>query len=219
MGRSAASRWSADNNCGLMDHASTLTEGNPPSSARACGQSSAAWEACHRPNEGYWSETEVVVVPMRRLELTDMIRYQGTLAVGLALYVGSFFAPAIAGSAVTPPGWAPGYICAFCAFVMPLQGLGFFGSDRLEFLSMLVSGWINPIFIVAMILALRWADKRPFAVLRIAVLAMIPFCWIVYYKERSYPREGHFLWILGMLLILFSQRRTAKLSEARPRPT
>jgi len=34
---------------------------------------------------------------------------------------------------------------------------------------------------------------------------MIPFCWIVFYNERLYPREGHILWVAGMVLALFSE--------------
>jgi hypothetical protein len=33
---------------------------------------------------------------------------------------------------------------------------------------------------------------------------MAPFCWVVFHYENLYPREGYFLWILGMLLALFS---------------
>ncbi len=42
------------------------------------------------------------------------------------------------------------------------------------------------------------------AVLRIVVILMIPFCWVVFHYESLHPREGHFVWIIGMLLVLFS---------------
>jgi hypothetical protein len=35
---------------------------------------------------------------------------------------------------------------------------------------------------------------------------MIPFCWIVFHYENLSPRLGHFLWILGMLLVLFANK-------------
>jgi hypothetical protein len=37
---------------------------------------------------------------------------------------------------------------------------------------------------------------------------MIPFSWIVFYVEQLNPREGYFLWIAGMMLILFSTARS-----------
>jgi hypothetical protein len=42
-------------------------------------------------------------------------------------------------------------------------------------------------------------------ILRTITLVMIPFCWIVFYDEHAYPREGHVLWIAGMVLALFSE--------------
>ena len=159
---------------------------------------------------------EVVVAPARRVKLRDMTRYQKIWAVGVAVYILSFFVPAMGGTRES--GGAPGYSCAWYAFVLPLRGFdGYFQSEHLEYFSLLVSGWINPVFIAAAVLALSRKLGRLFVVLRAALVVMIPFCWVVYYKEESYPREGHFLWILGMLLVLFSQRRT-KLSEARPHP-
>jgi hypothetical protein len=40
------------------------------------------------------------------------------------------------------------------------------------------------------------------------MLLMIPCCWVVFHDEKLYPREGHFVWIIGMLLVLFSSTRT-----------
>ncbi len=42
--------------------------------------------------------------------------------------------------------------------------------------------------------------------MRVVVLAVIPFSWGVFYYEDLYPREGYFLWIFGMLLVLFSAK-------------
>jgi hypothetical protein len=30
---------------------------------------------------------------------------------------------------------------------------------------------------------------------------MIPFCWVIFYALEVYPREGHVLWVIGMLLV------------------
>ena len=34
---------------------------------------------------------------------------------------------------------------------------------------------------------------------------MVPFSWAVFVYEKLYPREGYFVWIIGMLLVLFSR--------------
>lgn len=126
--------------------------------------------------------------------------------IGIGLYAVSFMLPAIGGAAVTAPsGWASGYNCAWFTLAMPLQGFtGYFRDRHFEYFSLLLSGLINPVFIIALAVGIQRRLARLFIALRTALLLMIPFCWIVYYKEASYPREGHFVWILGMLLALFS---------------
>lgn len=126
--------------------------------------------------------------------------------IGIALYAVSFMLPAIGGAAVTAPsGWASGYDCAWFTLAMPLQGFtGYFRHRHFEYFLLPLSGLINPVFIAALAVGIQRRFARSFIALRTALLLMIPFCWIVYYKEASYPREGHFVWILGMLLALFS---------------
>jgi len=79
-------------------------------------------------------------------------------------------------------------------------------NNPLEFFSLLISGWINPLFLITIILMSRKRFSQPIAILKIIILLMIPFCWIVFYYEKLYPREGHFLWVIGMLLTLFSSK-------------
>jgi hypothetical protein len=78
--------------------------------------------------------------------------------IGLLSYVISFFLVAVVGT-----GPARGYWCAFYALVMPWwpQSLGeggIFEGKVFEYLSVLVSGWINPFFLIAAILVFlgRW---------------------------------------------------------------
>jgi hypothetical protein len=140
-----------------------------------------------------------------------MTRQQKIVWTGVALYVASFFMPALAGAVITAPsGWAPGYICAWYAFTLPLNGFGGF-HNHLEYFSLLISGWINPVFWMTAPSAFRGSHGQFLGILRIVVFLMIPFCWVVMYQEDSYPREGHFVWIAGMLLVLFS----GKLGQAR----
>ena len=47
-------------------------------------------------------------------------------------------------------------------------------------------------------------NERAVAILKIIVLLMIPFCWVALHDFDGYPREGHFLFLSGMPLTLFS---------------
>ena len=85
----------------------------------------------------------------------------------------------------------------------PLSDRWLFHNMKFVYVSLLISGLINPLFLVILALAAR-GYQQAIAILRIIWLVMIPFCWVVFDWQHSCPREGHFLWILGMALALFS---------------
>jgi hypothetical protein len=80
--------------------------------------------------------------------------------------------------------------------------------DRVEFrfVAVKASGLINVLFVLATICWLSARARALFKALRIAVLLMMPFCWVAFHTEHLYPREGYFFWIPGMMLVLFSKR-------------
>jgi hypothetical protein len=130
----------------------------------------------------------------------------GTLvAVGLSIYVASFFLLAIGdfGRLVGP---LHGYFCAEFALVSPFSedGRSLLNEKPIEYFSLLGSGLINPLFLTTFFLQLFRVRSRAIVVLRNLTILMIPLCWVVFRYERFYPREGHFLWMVGMLLTLFA---------------
>jgi hypothetical protein len=134
-----------------------------------------------------------------------MTRQQKILGTGVALYAASFFLPAMTRAVATSPsGWAPGYACAWYAFAVPISGFGVFKYDHLAYFSLLISGWINPVFWMAAPSAFHERHGQFLGIFRIIVVLMIPFCWVFMYQEHLSAREGHFMWLVGMLLILFS---------------
>ncbi len=142
------------------------------------------------------------------------------LGIGLTLYVGSFFLMAVGHFRGSP---MPGYDCAWMALRFPwgpnLFGhQGLFENRLLDYLGVLLSGWINPTFLVAALFVFLRPSARTTRVLAIAVLAMIPFCWIVFHYHGMYPREGHVVWIAGMLLVLREALRP-RIGPALPRIT
>ena len=127
------------------------------------------------------------------------------VAVGLSLYVASFFLLAIGdfGPLVGP---VRGYFCAGVALVSPFSedGRSLLREKPIEYFSLLGSGLINPVFLTTLFLQLFTVRPRAILVLRNLTILMIPLCWVYFRYERFYPREGHVLWIAGMLLTLFA---------------
>ncbi len=97
-----------------------------------------------------------------------------------------------------------GYECAGATFVSPWQSEAAF-DGRLDFLSTIISGWINPVFLITAILVFFGRPQRLITVMRILVVLMVPFCWVVFHYAGAYPGVGHFVWIVGMLVTLFSR--------------
>ncbi len=127
---------------------------------------------------------------------------------GLALYAVSFFLLAVSfdGSKRDPFALDPlhGWLCANIALVEPWNTLWKLSKAPFAWAALLLSGLINPVFLITVILFWRQRARRMALMLAIAVLALNPFCWIVFHDEGLHPREGYFLWVLSMVLVLFS---------------
>lgn len=132
--------------------------------------------------------------------------------IGILVYVSSFFLRAVGDSI---PNSTPlrGYHCAMFALTLPLKDLHdfVFGGPTpvLSFfsaLSLFVSGLINPVLVVTLILDVIRPYDRIVSRLRYALLFMIPFCWAFFYLENQRPMAGHFIWIAGILLTIYSER-------------
>jgi TctA family transporter len=100
-----------------------------------------------------------------------------------------------------------GYDCAVTALLVPWGKDGFtiMRSDPLTYFSVLFSGWINPLFILAVLLLLIRSSWRINTVFRILVPLMFIFCWVVFVKIRFQAYTGYWVWMAGVLLALWSQ--------------
>jgi hypothetical protein len=129
--------------------------------------------------------------------------------LGMLVYVVSFFLPAVAWPGSSPPPIV-GFVAAFISLSHPLEeAIQFFQGvpplfAPLEDAALLISGCINPFFLLTAFLILIDGRGRALSICKILLLLMIPFCWLFFTLRHFYPREGHFLWVLGMLLVLFS---------------
>jgi hypothetical protein len=105
-------------------------------------------------------------------------------------------------------GRLKGFECAYLAIASALDSPFSAGSGVyppvILYLSISMSGLINPVFLVYAALASLTRKPRIVRVLRLVLLSMIPFCWVVFHFLEVYPREGHVLWVIGMLFVLFS---------------
>ena len=128
------------------------------------------------------------------------------LFAGIGMFVWSFTLPAVREASASPgsPGIS-GYKVATLALVVPWgQGRELLKQAPLQYFSILFSGWINPLFLVSLLLILikpRWRLSIWF---RYLVTAMFVCCWIVFYQIHLDPRQGYFLWMFGILLALYS---------------
>src|SRR5262245_2484916 len=125
---------------------------------------------------------------------------QPVFALAMATYAASFGL-----AAGSRGGYSlPGLVCAYATLVGPLLDTAFFEARAAIYIPLLISGWINVVFLSAVAIRSRSGNGRTFRTLRTITLLMIPFCWSVFYHEHAYPREGHILWIAGMVFALFS---------------
>jgi hypothetical protein len=129
--------------------------------------------------------------------------------LGWIVYISSFFLAAVGPSNQSRP--TLGYFCAYATLLFSWQQAnhwlhGMPSIDKpLEYVSVLVSGWINPVFLIAVIVTSFKRLKSLARLAAIIVVFMIPSCWFVFYYYQLYPREGHILWIAGMLMVLCSR--------------
>jgi hypothetical protein len=131
-----------------------------------------------------------------------MAKHNKLLWIGLFLYTVSFFLPAIQMAGKGLPGW-------FSAeTVLRIWGSkDLFAKPSIVGWSLLMSGLINPFFLVTMILIVRKKHAKLARILRLIQLVMLVFPWIVFYAwypQNIYLREGYVAWLAGILLMLFA---------------
>ncbi len=130
------------------------------------------------------------------------------LLAGLVLFAVSFQMPAI--REVVKPGATgntiTGYKCAVLALLQPWgrNGMNLLRSDPLTYFSLLLSGWINPVFLIALLVLLIRPAARINWVFRVILPLMFIGCWVVFNKIHFSAYTGYYAWMFGILLVLFS---------------
>jgi hypothetical protein len=133
--------------------------------------------------------------------------YRILIFLGFGLYVASFFLTGV-NNASDPAGVGgiPGYGCAWLTLVSPWgsEGLKALHDSPGDFFSVLISGLINPIFLITVSVLLVRPNGRLGLILRVLLLLMFPTCWIVFFRAHLHARAGYYLWTAAMFLIMFS---------------
>lgn len=133
------------------------------------------------------------------------------LLAGLVLFAVSFNMVAVkeASSKGNTAGIL-GYKCATLSLSAPWGGSDSVKMRRdspLLWFSLLISGWINPAFVLGLVVMFLAPNRRWALVLRCLIALMFIFCWIFFYKVRLVPVQGFYTWMIGVLLGLFSNPR------------
>ena len=145
---------------------------------------------------------------VRQESVQAVVLNRALFGFGLLLYIISFFLVAVV-SKDSFEARVYGYECAYMAPEATITDTPFSHGDDyvppLPYLSILAAGLINPVFLVYVTLAFRGRKLRAMTALRYALVAMIPFCWVAFRFLGVNPRAGYFVWVAGMVLVLFSK--------------
>jgi hypothetical protein len=142
-------------------------------------------------------------LPSRRLNLIIQ-------SLGLCVFVAAFFLPAARDAhTVTVPGSGQmtGWMCAVVAGsasagILHLFGPGWQGKDVAGAISLILSGWVNPLVLLYLVFSIWKRFVRIRRSLALAILICIAATWYFLYQAPMVPLIGHFLWVAGALLIL-----------------
>lgn len=135
-----------------------------------------------------------------------MKMYRVVLLLSLLVYIGSFFLTAVRDATSTNGSGFTGYWCAVTTLTAPWgsDGLKELRQDPVEFFSVLFSGWINPLFLITVLVS--WI--RPYGrwrwILGTLVLIFLPACWVVFAKAHVRPTLGYFVWTAAMVVALLA---------------
>jgi hypothetical protein len=135
--------------------------------------------------------------------------YWTLIVLGIILFIVSFFLTAVKDVNAAPgASGEKGYFCAYITLSIPLghDGWQMLRETPVNYFAVLLSGLINPVFVITVVLSLLKPQGRPGAILRIVLLFMFAACWIVFYRAHLRPQAGYFLWTAAMLLVLFSNK-------------
>ena len=124
-------------------------------------------------------------------------------ALGFCIFVAAFFLSAVrdSGPLTASSSLFKGWECANIALTATFQRDTYESSGFLA----AMSGWINPLVLLYLGLSLAAKFGRLRRFLAVAILVCMVATWIFFAIDHLLPMIGHFLWIVGALLILIAE--------------
>ncbi len=135
-------------------------------------------------------------------------QYLVVLGTAFIAYVASFFLTAVRfyGESGHYGARFTGYECALLTLAWPREVWG---------LTRLIDGCINPALLLSLIFA-KFHKKTPATIFGWLTAAMVICSWIFFLQPNFSPREGYFLWIASISLMLFALRKISFEAPKRP---
>ena len=124
-----------------------------------------------------------------------------TRVLGFVIYVAAFFLPACRDPGGSAFRNQDVYLGWFCAAVTVMNTFSRDVWTSKDFLSVL-SGWINPLILIYLVLLIRPRFVWPRRIVAGAVVAFMFATWIYFALAPLIPLIGHFMWIVGALMVL-----------------
>jgi hypothetical protein len=155
---------------------------------------------CHSPRSSGQPGKEPTMFLDNGFAVTLRAIWVGRI-LGFCIYVLAFFLPAcreVATAGVTTPDRYKGWFCA----LITLTNTFSMGVWRSKDCLAILSGWINPLILIYMILLAVPKLVWPRRIVAGAVVAFMIATWIYFALVPMVPLIGHVLWIIGALLIL-----------------
>ncbi|HEY1766557.1 MAG TPA: hypothetical protein VGG26_02830 [Terracidiphilus sp.] len=146
----------------------------------------------------------------QRRQTSDRILSQWILwalrLLGFCIFVWAFFLPAIRAGSGTSAIVFDGWKCASIAATetVALFGKSAGGAPSFEVLLVAISGWINPLVPLLLLLSFARSLLVVRRVLAVLVLLCIAATWTFFALQKATPLIGHMLWIAGALLVAVS---------------
>jgi len=124
---------------------------------------------------------------------------------GLALFAWGFMQPAVREASASPGAVGMrGYTCATVTLITPWgkDGARMLHDAPVDYFSMLISGWINPAFLLVLIFTLIRPVSVASTVLSMLVVLMFSACWVIFVRHHFVPLRGYYMWMGGIIVAL-----------------
>lgn len=135
------------------------------------------------------------------------------LWTGIAAFVTSFFLIAVQDDSLR--GWQ----CAWITLAWMWRSTAALIQEKpIAWIATVLSGLVSPAFLIAISMILWNKFHRLARILSVTALVLVPATWVVFHYYNLVPREGYYLWVGSMLLIVIPDEvtriRSKKITKA-----